>query len=120
MRFGVVNKDWTQETSIYEGLKVCCDVGNEAFKKYRSDNNLTGDYEEISVADYTATSTFNEKLWQGVSPFEAAQMLMHKFGIYTGIDPEGKLFMGTGLKYTQKKTNKIRHFCKCNRARCIS
>lgn len=107
LRFGVVNKDWTQETSIYEGLKVCCDVGNEAFKKYRSDNNLTGDYEEISVADYTATSTFNEKLWQGVSPFEAAQMLMRKFGIYTGIDPEGKLFMGTGLKYTQKKTIKL-------------
>ena len=29
---------------------------------------------------------------------------MYKFGVYTGIDPKGKLFMGTGLKYTEKKT----------------
>lgn len=104
LRFGVVNKDWTQETSIYEGLKVCCDVGNKAFKEYRNSQKLTGSYDEIKVADYMATSTFNEKLWRGVSPFEAAQMLMYKFGVYTGIDPKGKLFMGTGLKYTEKKT----------------
>lgn len=108
LRFGEVNKDWTQETSIMDGLKVCCEVGNAAFKKYREEQNLTDTFKDLAVASYTATSTFNEKLWKGVSPYECAQMLMSKFGIYTGIDPEGDLFMGTGLNYTARKTIKLR------------
>ena len=107
LRFGKVNKEWVQKAPLTEGLEYCCKIGNEAFSKYRDSQGLTSSYKPLAVSSETATSEFNMKVWKGVSPFQVCQRLMDMFKIFTGIDKEGNLYMGTGSTFPDKETIKL-------------
>ena len=107
LRFGQVNKEWVQATQLTEGLKYCCKVANEGFKAFRESQGFTSDFQPLAVSDETATSKFNMKVWKGVSPFQVVERLMGYFKIFTGIDKQGNLYMGTGSTYPDKATVKL-------------
>lgn len=107
LRFGSITKEWTQATKIIEGLKFCCDVGNKSFLEFRKSKGLTKDFPELKVSEETADSVYNMKVWKGVSPFQIVNRLMRDYSIYTGITYTGELYMGTGLNFPQKATQKL-------------
>lgn len=104
LRFGKVDREWVQAAPLTEGLKYCCDVGNKAFKEFREVQGLTAQYTPLSISPETATSEFNMKVWKGVAPFQVCERLMGMFRIFTGIDKDGNLYMGTGNTFPDKAT----------------
>lgn len=116
LRFGTVTQSFTSATKLSTLLQSMCDISNDAFAKYRSDNGLTAPVPKLTPDGKSMDSEFVLKPAYAVSPYDVLErVIVGMYKLYGTVrsdtDDSGEsvayVYAGLGISDSSAPTKKL-------------
>lgn len=113
LKFGTIEKGWSEDAKLQEIVQDCLPVANEAFKMERNKYGFSRDIAPLqyslsdkNVQAFTTPLSFKNYA-AGRAPFEIVQHLMQYLVMYAGVDDDNNVYIGTGVADTTRPSIKL-------------
>lgn len=107
LRFGSIQRGWTENATLDKIVKDCIPVADEGFKNERERQGLT---RAIPSLTYTAdtrnvqaiTTAMSFRNWGARSPFDTIQKIIQLLVLYGGVTDDYNVFVGANVNDTSR------------------
>lgn len=113
LRFGTMQKGWDKNATLQQIVSDIIPVAQQAFGEERERLGftkpaleLTYNLDGTNVQAVTTPLSF-DNFAKGRAPYEVMQYLMQNIVLYGGITPDGKVYIGAGVRETTRPIVKL-------------
>ena len=108
LRFGLVEKTWSNEPLLRDVINALLPISEKAFTEYRQRQGFILDWPKLTITESQIVGLDNphgQEAWKDISPYDALQNLVNRDGIYVYVDDKAELHAGSMISEDNKTVN---------------